>query len=136
VPFPQVLEQLNQNLDWTQQIGYAMATQQEDVFDSVQRLRRQAQQAGHLKTTEQQVVSTQATVDDQGQPAPDPAIVIQPADPQVVYVPAYNPSVVYGTWPYPGIRPRITRRLPLITAAPRWRAEWPLRPSLLIVPLR
>jgi hypothetical protein len=105
VPFPQVLEQLNQNLDWTQQIGYAMAKQQEDVLDSVQRLRRQAQQTGHLKTTEQQVVSTQATVDDQGQPTPDPTIVIQPANPQVVYVPSYNPSVVYGTWPYPAYPP-------------------------------
>jgi len=105
VPFPQVLEQLNQHLDWTQQVGYAMATQQEDVLDSVQRLRRQAQQAGHLETTAQQVVSTQATVDDQGQPTPDPAIVIQPADPQVVYVPAYNPAVVYGAWPYPAYPP-------------------------------
>lgn len=105
VPFPQVLEQLNQHLDWTQQVGYAMATQQEDVLDSVQRLRRQAQQAGHLETTAQQVVSTQAAVDDQGQSTPDPAIVIQPADPQVVYVPAYNPSVVYGAWPYPAYPP-------------------------------
>ncbi len=105
VPFPQVLDQLNQHLDWTQQIGYAMATQQEDVLDSVQRLRLQAQTAGHLKTTEQQVVSTQATVDDQGQPTPSQTITIQPADPQVVYVPAYNPSVVYGSWPYPSYPP-------------------------------
>ncbi len=105
VPFPQVLAQLDQNLDWTQQIGYAMATQQEDVLDSVQRLRLQAQNAGHLKTTGQQVVSTQAVMDDQGQPTPDQTIVIQPADPKVVYVPAYNPSVVYGTWPYPAYPP-------------------------------
>jgi Protein of unknown function (DUF3300) len=105
VPFPQVLEQLDQNLGWTQQIGYAMAMQQEDVLDSVQRLRLQAQEAGHLKTTEQQVVSTQIAVDDQGQPTPDKTIVIQPADPQVVYVPVYNPSVVYGTWPYPAYPP-------------------------------
>jgi hypothetical protein len=105
VPFPQVLEQLDQHLDWTQQVGYAMATQQADVLDSVQRLRAQAQQAGHLKTTEQQVVSTQNAVDDQGQPTPGQTIVIQPADPQVVYVPAYNPSVVYGSWPYPAYPP-------------------------------
>jgi len=105
VPFPQVLEQLDQHLDWTQQIGYAMATQQEDVMNSIQRLRLQAQEAGSLKTTEQQVVSTQAVVDDQGQPTPDQVIVIQPADPQVVYVPAYNPSVVYGSWPYPSYPP-------------------------------
>jgi hypothetical protein len=105
VPFPQVLAQLDQNLDWTQQIGYAMATQQEDVLDSVQRLRLQAQNTGHLKTTGQQVVSTQVVMDDQGQPTPDQTIVIQPADPKVVYVPAYNPSVVYGTWPYPAYPP-------------------------------
>ena len=105
VPFPQVLEQLDEHLDWTQQIGYAMATQQEDVMNSVQRLRLQAQEAGSLQTTEQQVVSTQAVVDDQGQPTPDKIIVIQPADPQIVYVPAYNPSVVYGAWPYPAYPP-------------------------------
>ncbi|HUM07941.1 MAG TPA: DUF3300 domain-containing protein, partial [Acidocella sp.] len=105
VPFPQVLEQLDEHLDWTQQIGYAMATQQEDVMNSIQRLRLQAQGAGSLKTTEQQVVSTQAVVDDQGQPTPAQTIVIQPADPEVVYVPAYNPSVVYGTWPYPSYPP-------------------------------
>ena len=105
VPFPQVLEQLDEHLDWTQQIGYAMATQQEDVMNSIQRLRLQAQGAGTLKTTEQQVVSTQAVVDDQGQPTPAQTIVIQPADPEVVYVPAYNPSVVYGTWPYPSYPP-------------------------------
>ncbi len=92
VPFPQVLEQLDQHLDWTQQIGYAMAMQQQEVLNSAQRLRLQAQETGHLKTTEQQLVSTQTVVDDQGQPTPNQTIVIQPADPEVVYVPAYNPS--------------------------------------------
>ncbi len=105
VPFPQVLEQLDAHLDWTQQIGYAMATQQEDVMNSIQRLRLQAQEAGSLKTTEQQVVTNQDVVDDQGQPTPAKTIVIQPADPQVVYVPAYDPTVVYGTWPYPSYPP-------------------------------
>lgn len=105
VPFPQVLEQLNQHLDWTQQLGYAVTTQQAQVMDSVQRLRLQAQQAGTLKTNEQQVVTTQAMMDDQGNPAPQQTIVIQPANPQVVYVPTYNPAVVYGTWPYPATPP-------------------------------
>ena len=105
VPFPQVLEQMDQHLDWTQEVGYAMANQQEAVLDSVQRLRRQAQEAGHLETTKEQVVSTQTVTDDQGQPTPDKTIVIQPADPQTVYVPAYNPSVVYGSWPYPSYPP-------------------------------
>lgn len=94
VPFPEVLAMMNGKLDWTQQVGYAFATQQADVMNSVQRLRAQAQQAGSLKSTPQQTVSSE-----QG------AIVIQPADPQVIYVPAYNPTVVYGTWPYPATPP-------------------------------
>ncbi len=94
VPFPQVLSMLNSNLSWTQQLGYAFATQQADVMNSVQRLRAQAAQAGTLQSTAQQTVST-----DQG------AIVIQPANPQVVYVPVYNPTVVYGAWPYAAYPP-------------------------------
>ncbi len=105
VPFPQVLEMMNQQLDWTQQLGYAVATQQEDVMDSVQRLRRQAQEAGTLQSTPQQTVTTVATTTADGTPAPEPAIVIQPADPQVVYVPVYNPAVAFGIWPYPATPP-------------------------------
>ncbi len=105
VPFPQVLAQMNENLSWTQQLGYAFAAQQGDVMDSVQRLRAQAQAAGTLKTTEQQVVTTRAVVDDEGAPTPQQTVVIQPANPQVVYVPSYNPTVVYGTWPYPATPP-------------------------------
>jgi hypothetical protein len=105
VPFPIVLQQMDQNLDWTQQLGYAMAVQQDEVMGSVQRLRRQAQDNGQLKSTEQQVVKTEAVTDDQGAPTPEKTIIIQPANPQVVYVPSYNPSVVYGTWPYPAYPP-------------------------------
>lgn len=105
VPFPQVLETMNQNLDWTQQLGYAVAAQQQDVMNSVQRLRRQAQDVGTLKTTEQQVVTTQAAVDDRGAPLPQQTIVVQPANPQVVYVPTYVPAQVYGAWPYPAAPP-------------------------------
>ena len=94
IPFPQVLAMLNGNLDWTQQLGYAFATQEADVMNSVQRLRLQAQEAGYLKTTEQQRVVVEKSV-----------IVIQPATPQTVYVPVYNPTVVYGTWPYPAYPP-------------------------------
>ncbi len=94
VPFPTVLALMNSQLDWLQQLGYAFATQQGDVLDSVQRLRRQAQATGCLKTNEQQVVTVQG-----------PSIVIAPASPQVVYVPAYNPTVVYGAWPYPAYPP-------------------------------
>jgi hypothetical protein len=94
VPFPQVLVMLNSELDWTQQLGYAFATQQADVMDSVQRLRQQAQAAGYLKTTEQQRVVVEKSV-----------IVIEPASPQTVYVPVYSPTVVYGAWPYPAYPP-------------------------------
>jgi hypothetical protein len=94
IPFPTVLATLNAKLDWTQQLGYAFATQQADVMDAVQRLRRQAQAAGHLQSTPQQVVTSQAN-----------AVVIQPANPQIVYVPAYDPAVVYGAWPYPATPP-------------------------------
>ena len=96
---------MNDNLTWTQQLGYAFAEQQNDVMESVQRLRAQAQEAGTLKTTEQQVVTTQAVVDDQGAPTPQQIVVIQPANPQVVYVPSYNPTAVYGAWPYPATPP-------------------------------
>jgi Protein of unknown function (DUF3300) len=85
-----VLALLNSNLDWTQQLGYAFADQQAAVMDSVQRLRFQAQSAGNLQTTEQQIVHTEQQV-----------IIIEPAQPNVVYVPSYNPTIVYGAWPYP-----------------------------------
>jgi hypothetical protein len=93
-PFPNVLTMMNANLDWMQQLGYAFADQQADVLDSVQRLRRQAQSSGSLQSTPQQVVRTDRQ-----------AIVIEPAQPDVVYVPSYNPTAVYGTWPYPSYPP-------------------------------
>jgi hypothetical protein len=94
VPFPSVLVLLNSNLDWTQQLGYAFADQQAAVMNSVQRLRTQAQAAGNLKTTEQQIVRLEKQV-----------IVIEPARSTVVYVPSYNPTIVYGVWPYPTYPP-------------------------------
>jgi hypothetical protein len=103
VPFPAVLKMMNDKLDWTQRLGDAFLAQQADVMSSVQRLRRQAQDAGTLTSTEQQKVVVE--------PAKDPAapqtqtIVIQPADPQTVYVPTYNPTTAYGTWPYPSYPP-------------------------------
>ena len=89
VPFPQILTMMNGNLDWLQQLGYAVATQQPDVMDSAQRLRRQAQAAGTLTTTAQQKVTTTQQV-----------IVIEPANPEIVFVPIYDPRTAFGTWPY------------------------------------
>lgn len=94
VPFPQTLKMMSDKIDWTQRLGDAFLAQQADVMNSVQRLRRQAQNAGTLKSTEQQTVVTERET-----------VVIQPANPQVVYVPSYNPTVVYGTWPYPAYPP-------------------------------
>jgi Protein of unknown function (DUF3300) len=110
VPFPQVLSQLNANLDWTQQLGYAFGNQQKDVLASVQRLRRQAHVQGHLQTTTQQVVKVEAAP--AGAPPTQQTIVIEPAQPNVVYVPSYNPTVVYGAWPYPAYPPVVAAPAP------------------------
>lgn len=98
VAFPQTLAMMNNNLDWTQKVGDAMIGQQKDVAESIQRLRARAQAAGNLKTTSQQKVTTQST-------GSSSAIVIEPANPEVIYVPYYNPSWAYGPWPYPAYPP-------------------------------
>jgi hypothetical protein len=98
--FPSVLGNMDKNLSWTSSLGDAYYNQQQDVMNAVQVMRQRAQQAGNLKSTPQQ------TVTDEGSD-----VEIQPADPNVVYVPAYNPWSVYGgpigPWPgwynYPGI---------------------------------
>jgi hypothetical protein len=100
VAFPQILEPMNDKLDWTQKLGDAFLAQQKDVLDAVQRLRARAKESGNLKSNEQQnVVVEQA-------PAGGQTIVkIEPSNPQVIYVPAYNPTVVYGSWSYPTYPP-------------------------------
>ena len=95
VSFPPVLQMMGSQLSWTQQLGNAVLAQQSDVMNTIQTLRAKAQQSGALKSSSQQTVSG-------GNGAP---IVIQPANPQVVYVPTYNPAVVYGGWPYPAYPP-------------------------------
>ena len=110
-PIPAVLATLNSNLTWLQQLGYAFATQQADVFASVQRLRRLAQQSNKLESTPQQTVSTQqVTVEEPAgsnqAPTQQEVIVIEPAQADTVYVPSYNPTEVYGSaWPYPSYPP-------------------------------
>src|SRR5580704_3568818 len=83
--FPSVLSDLDKNLSWTSTLGDANMNQQADVMDAVQFMRQKAEQAGNLKTTSQQTVANQG-----------PTVVIQPADPQIVYVPDYDPELVYG----------------------------------------
>jgi len=94
VPFPQVVAMLNGHLDWMQQLGYAVTHQQAAVLDAIQRLRRQAQKAGSLKTAEQQRVLVQ-----------EETVIIEPAGSKTVYVPVYQPANVYGEWPYPETPP-------------------------------
>ena len=94
VAFPDVLSMMDKNLQWTEQLGDAFLAQQTDVSNSVQNLRQRAETAGHLASSPQQTVEG-----GQG------AIVIQPAQPNVVYVPSYNPQVVYGAWPYASYPP-------------------------------
>lgn len=97
--FPQVLKMMNDQLDWTQKIGDAMIAQQKDVAESVQRLRAKAAAAGNLKTTPQQKVTTQPAATGSS------TIVIEPANPETIYVPYYNPAWAYGPWPYPAYPP-------------------------------
>jgi hypothetical protein len=94
VNFPDVLTMMNEKLDWTQKLGDAFLAQQKDVMDGIQTLRKKAEDAGNLKTTEQQIVKTEQQT-----------IIIESANPQVIYVPTYDPVVVYGTWPYPAYPP-------------------------------
>ena len=98
--FPSVLGNMDKNLSWASSLGDAYYNQQADVMSAVQVMRRRAQEVGNLKTTPQQTVATQ-----------DSDISIAPADPDEVYIPAYDPWLVYGgpvmAWPgwypYPGI---------------------------------
>ena len=83
--FPSVLANMDKNLSWTSSLGDAYVNQQQDVMNAVQVMRERAEKAGNLKSTDQEKVSKQGQT-----------IVIEPADPQVVYVPEYDPWLVYG----------------------------------------
>jgi len=91
---PQVLKQMNENLSWTQKLGDAFLADQKAVMTTIQALRGKAQAAGNLKTTPEQTVKTE-TVENKT------VYIIESAKPETVYVPTYNPSVVYGSWWYP-----------------------------------
>ncbi len=94
VPFPQILRMMDDHLNWTEQLGDAFLANRAAVMDSVQRLRQQAQAAGNLKSGQYGTVTSQGQV-----------IVIESPNPEVVYVPVYDPFVVYGPWPYPAYPP-------------------------------
>ena len=98
--FPSVLENMDKNLSWTSSLGEAYVNDPQDVTDAVQVMRQEARKAGHLNSSDQERVTTQGNT-----------IVIEPASPEVVYVPAYDPWLVYGApivaypgwYPEPGI---------------------------------
>ncbi len=96
--FPQVLTMMNEKLDWTQQLGDAFLAQQQEVMKTVQSLRKKAQDQGNLKSSKEQTVVVEKV-------ETETIIKVEPADPQVVYVPTYNPTVIYGAWPYPAYPP-------------------------------
>jgi hypothetical protein len=83
--FPGLLVMMDKNLSWTSSLGEAYVNEQQNVLDAVQAMRQRAQQAGNLKSTQQESVTADGN-----------SIEIEPADPQVVYVPEYDPWVVYG----------------------------------------
>jgi hypothetical protein len=85
---------MSEKLDWTQKLGDAFLADQKKVLDTIQSLRAKAQASGNLKTTKEQTVIVEEKI-----------IKIEPANPQVIYVPSYNPTVVYGAWPYPAYPP-------------------------------
>jgi hypothetical protein len=97
-PLPDVVKRLADDIKWTADLGNAFLAQQSDVMDAVQRMRKKAQDKGNLKTTEQQKVETKVVEN-------KTVIVVEQANPQVVYVPSYDPVYVYGPpiYPYPPI---------------------------------
>ncbi len=94
VQFPDVLQQMSDKLDWTQKLGDAFLAQQDEVMTQIQFLRQKADEAGNLKSNKEQKVSKETGSNS------EPIYVIEPASPDVVYVPAYQPNVVYGDWWY------------------------------------
>ncbi len=98
VATPSVLSMMSTKLDWTQKLGDAVLAQQPDVMDAVQRLRTKAQANNKLQSTKEQKVSVKQEQSKQ-------VIVIEPAVPDTMYVPYYDPGVVYGGWPYPNYPP-------------------------------
>jgi hypothetical protein len=98
VALPDVVKRLADDIQWTTDLGNAFLGQQSDVMDAVQRMRKKAQDAGSLKSNEQQKVETKVVEN-------KTVVVVEQANPQVVYVPSYSPTVVYGppVYPYPPI---------------------------------
>jgi len=94
VAFPQVLQTMENKIDWTERLGDAFLAQQSQVMDTVQKLRQKAQVAGNLNSNSQ-INVTQT----------DGSLVVATANPEVIYVPYYDPTVIYGYWWWPAYPP-------------------------------
>lgn len=119
--FPQVLARMDENLQWTQALGDAFLDQEAQVMDTVQNLRRRAQAAGNLRSDERQRVVEDGRI-----------VVVEPANPQIVYVPYYDPMVVYGPWWWPEYRPVYWRPFPGYYARPGFATSFFWGPSIRI----
>ena len=95
-PLPDLVKLLSENIKWTADLGNVFLAQQNDVMDAVQRMRLKAKSSGKLQSTQQQTVETQVVEQKE-------VIVIQPSDPEVIYVPTYDPTWAFGEpyYPYP-----------------------------------
>src|SRR4051812_39895902 len=103
---PQTLQMMNDKLDWTQDLGDVFLARQQDVLDAVQRLRARADANGQLNSNEyQKVAKSERPAAPAGAAPATPIYSIAPASPGQYYVPVYNPTAVYGAWPYPAYTP-------------------------------
>jgi hypothetical protein len=95
---PEVVKRLADDIQWTTQLGDAFLDQQGDVMDAVQRMRKKAEEKGSLTSNKEQTVETKVVEQ-------KTVIVVQPTNPEVIYVPSYNPTVVYPPpiYPYPPV---------------------------------
>ncbi|MDH4018185.1 MAG: DUF3300 domain-containing protein [Xanthomonadales bacterium] len=100
VAFPQVLTMMGEQPDWVQNVGDAFLADSETVMDTVQKLRNKANDEGNLKSSEQQTITVQEEPS-----TTETIIIIEPAQPQVIYVPTYNPTYIYGPWWWPRYTP-------------------------------
>jgi len=119
--FPQVLAMMDQQLEWTARLGDVFIAQEPQVMETVQNLRQKAYAAGNLRSTEQAYVSQQGE-----------ALAIEPVSPQVVYVPYYDPRVVYGSWWWPAYPPVYWAPWPGYYAYPGYPAGFVWGPGIIV----
>ena len=119
VAFPQVLSWMDENLDWTRNLGDAFLAQEPQVMETVQTLRQRAQAAGTLRSDDRYRVVSEAG-----------AIAVVPASPQIIYVPYYDPRVVYGPWWWPAYPPVYWRPWPEYYARPGYAAGFHWGPGI------